>query len=135
MHKVCPRCNTSHNKPGTYCCRSCANVRNHSEETKNKTSQALKTRYQNLSAEEKQKYKSKTEKMNIARNIQQANKRQQTETHLLKYDSIRRKVQEEQNYCCNNCGNSEWLGKPIILELEHKNGNNKDNSRRGSNPH
>jgi len=28
---------------------------------------------------------------------------------------------------CDNCGISEWLGKPISLELEHINGNNTDN--------
>lgn len=29
---------------------------------------------------------------------------------------------------CSNCELSYWLGKPIPLELDHKNGNNKDNS-------
>lgn len=28
---------------------------------------------------------------------------------------------------CESCGMSEWLGKPIKLELHHKNGNNSDN--------
>jgi predicted HNH restriction endonuclease len=26
------------------------------------------------------------------------------------------------------CNNTEWNGQPIPLELEHKNGNNQDNS-------
>ena len=30
-------------------------------------------------------------------------------------------------YKCYNCGNIEWLGKPIPLELEHKNGDRTDN--------
>jgi Zn finger protein HypA/HybF involved in hydrogenase expression len=30
-------------------------------------------------------------------------------------------------YKCHNCGLTEWLGKPISIELEHKNGNNFDN--------
>jgi hypothetical protein len=29
--------------------------------------------------------------------------------------------------CCENCGNSEWLGRPIPLELDHVNGNSVDN--------
>lgn len=29
---------------------------------------------------------------------------------------------------CSCCGLTEWLGKPIPLELHHKNGNKKDNS-------
>lgn len=28
---------------------------------------------------------------------------------------------------CENCGLTEWMGKPIPLELEHVSGNNKDN--------
>ena len=28
---------------------------------------------------------------------------------------------------CSNCQNTEWLGKPIPIELDHINGNNKDN--------
>lgn len=29
---------------------------------------------------------------------------------------------------CSSCNNSVWLGKPIPLELDHKNGNHRDNS-------
>lgn len=29
---------------------------------------------------------------------------------------------------CESCGLTEWLGKPIPLELDHINGNNQDNS-------
>ena len=30
-------------------------------------------------------------------------------------------------YECSQCGISEWNNKPLTLELEHKNGNNRDN--------
>jgi hypothetical protein len=42
--KECPRCSTEHNKPGIYCCRSCANVRNHNEDTKKKIGNSVKLR-------------------------------------------------------------------------------------------
>ncbi len=29
---------------------------------------------------------------------------------------------------CENCGNTEWLGQPIPLELDHVNGDKRDNS-------
>ena len=29
---------------------------------------------------------------------------------------------------CEKCGLKEWQGKPLPLELHHKNGNHKDNS-------
>jgi hypothetical protein len=44
-------------------------------------------------------------------------------------ENRRRRVFEEQNYCCNNCSISEWFSKPIALELEHKDGNSTNNSR------
>jgi len=28
---------------------------------------------------------------------------------------------------CSRCGNTRWLDQPIPLELDHKNGNNRDN--------
>jgi 5-methylcytosine-specific restriction endonuclease McrA len=28
---------------------------------------------------------------------------------------------------CSSCRNTDWMGKPIAIELEHINGNNKDN--------
>ena len=43
--------------------------------------------------------------------------------------AVRRKVLEEQDHKCNKCGISEWLGKPITFELEHKNGIRTDNER------
>jgi hypothetical protein len=41
----------------------------------------------------------------------------------------RRRVIEEQNYKCNRCGLDEWMGIPIVLEYEHKDGNTENNSR------
>lgn len=35
----------------------------------------------------------------------------------------------ERGYYCEGCGLSEWRGKPIVLELEHKNGDRKDNTK------
>jgi hypothetical protein len=36
---------------------------------------------------------------------------------------LKRYLFEKQNGQCNHCKNTEWLGKPINLELEHKDGN------------
>ena len=30
---------------------------------------------------------------------------------------------------CEMCGNSEWLGKPITLEVDHVDGNSSNNTR------
>lgn len=61
------------------------------------------------------------------------------ESHLQKYlaapfeelgcENRRRRVFEEQDHRCNRCGLLTWLEQPIPLELEHKDGNNKNNLR------
>lgn len=46
-------------------------------------------------------------------------------THTLKQKLIRDGLKKE---CCEKCGLSKWLGKPIPLELHHINGDHYDNS-------
>ena len=43
--------------------------------------------------------------------------------------AIKRYILAEQNNKCNHCGNSDWLGKKLVLELEHKDGNSDNNVR------
>lgn len=52
-----------------------------------------------------------------------------TPFELLGMMNRKRRVLEEQNGKCNNCGIDSWLGNPLVLELEHKDGNNKNNAR------
>jgi hypothetical protein len=43
-------------------------------------------------------------------------------------NKVRRKILlEEANYTCESCHNSTWLGKPIWLEVHHKDNNKKHN--------
>jgi len=53
----------------------------------------------------------------------------ETPLENLGLENKRRRVLEEQNHCCNKCGINEWQGFKITLELEHKDGNNQNNSR------
>lgn len=41
----------------------------------------------------------------------------------------RRRILNEQTHKCNKCGNSEWLGFELTLEVDHIDGNPKNNSR------
>lgn len=42
----------------------------------------------------------------------------------------RRFINEEQNNCCAVCGmTAEWLGKPLVMILDHINGDSSDNRR------
>ena len=41
--------------------------------------------------------------------------------------SARRFLSERDGYRCSECGISEWMGKPISLDIDHIDGNNKNN--------
>lgn len=45
-------------------------------------------------------------------------------------NKVRRKLLEEgyKEYKCECCGNSEWMGRPIPLEVHHKDGNRNNNT-------
>jgi len=42
---------------------------------------------------------------------------------------IKRYLLEQQNHKCAKCGINSWNDQPIVLELEHKDGNSSNNSR------
>ena len=121
--KTCPKCDTEHNKSGMYCSRSCANSRIFTEESNLKRSNALKGRTST---------RGPTKDLNAWRVKLQ-------ETRLQKYlntpfdelgmENRRRRVFEEQQYKCRKCSLDSWLGQSLVLELEHKDGNNKNNVR------
>jgi len=120
--KQCLKCGAQHEKSGTYCSRSCANSRIFSDEAKLKKSIALKGKpaFRNHYDKEAQADKSRQrwlEKYNATPFIE------------LGIENRRRRVFEEQDYCCNKCGISEWQGFKIPLELEHKDGNSTNNVR------
>jgi hypothetical protein len=47
----------------------------------------------------------------------------------LKFEQLRKRIFIEQEGKCNCCGISEWMGKSLTLELEHKDGNHYNNER------
>ena len=49
--------------------------------------------------------------------------------NLIKSKSIKPRLIKEIGHICQKCNNSEWNGLPITLELEHNDGNNRNNSR------
>lgn len=123
--KTCPKCNIEHNKPGTYCSRSCANTRVHTEESKQKIGSAVKNspiKRRPMTAEEIILRTQKVKELRLNRYLN-------TPFDGLGMENRRRRVFEEQEYKCNRCGIDSWLGQKLSLELEHKDGNNKNNVR------
>lgn len=47
----------------------------------------------------------------------------------LSFERLRKRVILEQSNKCNKCQNSHWFEQRLSLELEHKDGNNKNNTR------
>lgn len=124
-----PKCSNQHNNPGKFCSRSCANSRTFSKETNQKKSIANKQHYQSLTLDQQkervallQKYCSFTYEDHLHKLMTQ-------DWDTWGKPSKRIRVILEQHGKCNKCELSEWLGQPIMLELEHKNGNRSDDSR------
>ena len=127
MNKKCEKCNRefdAYSKWGEkrFCSRKCSNSRVFSEESKLKKSLALRGRKPTGVIKDKESWAKKIKETAYKKYIA-------TPFEELGIENKRRRVFEEQNYCCNNCGISEWQGFKISLELEHKDGNNQNNDR------
>jgi 5-methylcytosine-specific restriction endonuclease McrA len=110
---------------GKFCSRSCANSRVRTKEVRLKISKGVKrtgaTRPP-LTGESLERWKLSIKKAYEKKYISKS------------FDELsvwqrRRRVIEEQNGCCADCGLAEWKSLPINLEVDHKDGNTDNNSR------
>lgn len=130
--------------PPAFCSRSCANSRAFSEETNNKKSTAGKKYWEHnrptiiekyrdngkngrrLSATDRLKGRKANSLKYLERNLHYLS--------LGQYENLsspfrKKQILKEANYSCESCKRSEWLGKPIPLEIHHKDNNTKNNVR------
>jgi hypothetical protein len=120
--KQCPKCEAEHDNSGAFCSRGCANSRVFSIEAKLKKSLALKGKKPTGIIADKESWARKIKETALQKYLAKS-------FDELGMENKRRRVFEEQKYCCNKCGISNWFTKPISLELEHKDGNNLNNDR------
>jgi hypothetical protein len=132
--KVCPKCNAEHEKRGTYCSRKCANSRTFTAESKEKKRKAGIDFYAKLTSEErKQLHKEKMELYDFdahQKKVQDANRQREWNKPYeeMSHSSVRKRLLHERNNVCEECGVSNvYNGKPLTLELDHIDGNNKNN--------
>jgi len=124
-----------------YCSMSCRNSREHSDEVKEKIRQSVKEgiasgqipsyqdRVHRMSSQQRMTFFKRLREIGKDARERAINSSLKVPTESLSYDRLRRRILHEQNYKCNICDISDWLGKPISLELEHKDGNNRNNKR------
>lgn len=110
---------------GKFCCRSCANSRIRTKEIKQKISKSVKRGWkarpplsENVLQKWKQSIKQSWEDKYKAKSFEELSVWQK-----------RRRVIDEQEGKCADCGLAEWNSMPIALEIDHKDGNTNNNSR------
>jgi len=150
--KNCPKCDHPHEKPGTYCSRKCANSRVWSEEDKKKKSESVKRfivnnggnlqeprpKFDNcLNCHEDIKVKNNIFfcSHNCYRQFEWKNntlpkylKMVEDELPMQKWQ-VRLMITRTRPHICEICSITEWNNKPITLEVDHIDGNHKNNKQ------
>lgn len=130
--KICPKCFSIHNKNGKYCSRKCSNSRIFSNKSKEKTSQSLK-KYYNENIDQKNIVKNRL--ISFHESIIKQKKEKSLERiltldfNLLSWQDKRRRIIHEQINKCNCCSIDSWNQLPITLEIDHRDGDNSNNTR------
>ncbi len=131
-----------------YCSISCANSRTFSAETNELKSRRQKEWWAGLSEDERQQnIKEFLDRIKGTPGFNDWNSRKgsiewnklrkqlrldrifNNLIETLSHEDRRFRVLMEQDNKCNRCGHNEWLNEPLVLELEHKDGNNQNNVR------
>jgi hypothetical protein len=126
---ICISCGKEHDGTfgsGKYCCRSCSNKRQWSEETKIKRGNSIKKwwsfREENEINESSKKIQ-ETRLETIKRFILESDWKE-----LRKFQK-RKRVLYDQNFKCNKCGLQNWNNTQIKLQYHHKDGNRRNEER------
>jgi 5-methylcytosine-specific restriction endonuclease McrA len=132
--KTCPKCGSEHEKSGSYCCRSCANSRIFTAETNEKKRKSGLEFYSNFTPEERKELQAQKDTKFDAydrqlrvqqKNLETSWSRPYEEMH---HGSLRKRLLHEKNHVCEACGTGNiYNGLPLSLELDHIDGNNKNN--------
>lgn len=111
-----------------YCSLECRNSRSWSEEDKNKKSISAKSS-EKVMIVNRNRPEDYWKKIGEIRKENHRKQILESDYKDLSFESLRFRILYEQENKCNKCGLDEWLGQDLVLELEHKDGNNKNNNR------
>lgn len=125
--KQCPKCPNLHDKPGVYCCRSCANGKKWTQADKDLKSRSALAYVATLSEDKK---KLMTTSAVLAVIEKAAAALSYGEFGTLSVSHKRERILSEQNNICNLCPQTlVWNGKPLKFQLDHVSGDRKDETR------
>lgn len=113
----------------SYCSLACRNSRSWTAYDKLKKSISSKTSEKAIKQRESLKSKEIIDK--ITKTKREAHKKHILESDYtdLSFKARRYRILYDQNKKCNRCGLDEWMDTPLVLELEHKDGNHYNNER------
>jgi len=121
----CLKCSKEHDGSfgsGKYCSKSCANSRIRTEEVKKKISEGiLKSEWW---AHKDFSHNSSPEKIEKNKETWKS-KRNYVSAHIF---SIKKWIKEERGHKCEECGVEDWNGKRLPMEVDHIDGNIKNNN-------
>jgi len=126
------KCDNNHDGSfgsGRFCSKGCANSRIKTDEVKQKTSNSMKKAYVDRRAKRPELKQDQIEAVLQKKKDTWIKKLFESDFDELGHEGIRRWVFIEQDHKCNSCGLDQWLDNPLVLELEHKDGNNQNNVR------
>lgn len=134
MNSICEKCGvTFDNGDGKYikrfCSRKCSNSRVNSKETIEKRRISNIKAFENKSEKDRMDFSDKIKKTIPKRMETYENNFMRADFNSLKFGTKKRRVLIEQNKKCLICDNNEWMGNPLVLELDHIDGDNKNNKR------
>lgn len=127
--KTCPKCGIEHKKPGTFCSRSCANSRIFSLEANKRRAESNRKAWIELDPTKKLEHAKRTQQRAVGIQARKAAERDLLPTEEIGHTARRNRVIREQGGKCLNCKMDTWLGSPLVLELDHIDGNNTNNVR------
>lgn len=105
-------------------------MRPHTDASKRKISEASRRFYESMTVEQRSAwFASSRPSGSVATWLYWFNKTMAANWDDLSTTLKRRRVFIEQKHTCARCGNHEWLGEPLPIELEHRDGNNKNWAR------
>jgi nitrate reductase cytochrome c-type subunit len=133
-HYICEKCGSSFERSikgykKRFCSRSCANSRKWSKEASKKRAKTNKETWAKMKPEILKERKKKMASITKKRMATYQNTFMSTNFDMLPHGTKRRRILIEQNNCCLECGIKEWRGNPISLELDHIDGNRKNETR------